>query len=175
MTGRNALSTELIKPTGEQAIVSVVVIFMSSMKNCNWGCLIYPSFTVFFRPPRHYFLDVCIFFVIVIIYLCGKKKKNTNTKVIGSLWYHDMVTVAKPLSEFALASNKFQLDQFVKRRRILAGAQICKDRIQVFKEKYLFSMFSSLSCNLMLVVIEGNCYKWKKTNTSCYCLSTVHL
>ena len=66
-----------------------------------------------------------------------------------------MVTVAKPLSEFALASNKLQLDQFVKRRRILAWTQICKDRIQVLKKKYLFSMFSSPSCNLMLLILRA--------------------
>ena len=70
-----------------------------------------------------------------------------------------MVTVAKPLSELALASNELQLDQFDKRRRILAWTQTCKDRFQVFKKKYLFSMFSSPSCNLMLFDIEGNCYK----------------
>ena len=45
-----------------------------------------------------------------------------------------MLTVAKPESEFALASNKLQLDQFVKRRRILAWTQICK----ICKKKYLF-------------------------------------
>ena len=66
-----------------------------------------------------------------------------------------MVTVAKPLSEFALASNKLQLDQFVKRRRILAWTQICKDCVQVLKKKYLFSTFSSLSCNLMLLILRA--------------------
>ena len=45
-----------------------------------------------------------------------------------------MVTVAKPQSEFALGSNKLQLDQFVKLGRILAWTQICK----ICKKKHLF-------------------------------------
>ena len=41
------------------------------------------SFIVSFRPPRHYFLHFCIFFVIVsnhVIYLCGKIHTKYNTK-----------------------------------------------------------------------------------------------